>query len=337
MEQDDVNTPTRTRWAAIGAALAVTVGSGGLMSASAAVDSGTRSVFVPITPCRVMDTRPAPDNVGPRATPINATETYAISVLGVNGNCAIPADAVGLSLNVTADNPTMASYLTVFPSDASRPTASNLNWVADQEPVPNAVTTDVSTDGRISFYNNAGTVDVLVDIAGYYVDHNHDDRYYTKDLTYSQAEADAELATKADKPTGQGEVRVPAATLIPDQPTPDYGLNLSTGRLSMLSEACYQSGVLPLPAGGTVVTLAANVADPTPVNNSTISLWRDVPGPGAPVLIASVASSGMTGDQLLTTSTISSPLIGEFDAYYVSMCGDAGIGLYDATVIYTNP
>ena len=42
----------RARWAAIGAAVAVTIGAGGIMSASASIDSGERTVFVPITPCR---------------------------------------------------------------------------------------------------------------------------------------------------------------------------------------------------------------------------------------------------------------------------------------------
>jgi hypothetical protein len=92
----------------------------------------------------------------------------------------IPPDAIGLSLNVTVDNPTSASYLTIFPSDVARPLASNLNWTAGQAPVANAVTTNISADGKVSFFNNAGTVNVIADIVGYYVDHNHDDRYYTK-------------------------------------------------------------------------------------------------------------------------------------------------------------
>ncbi len=170
----------RSRWAAVGAAVAVAVGAGGLMTASATVSSGQRAVFVPITPCRVMDTRPSPETVGTRSTPIGANETYTIPVLGVNGNCTIPADAVGLSLNVTVIAPSASSFLTVFPPDATKPTASNLNWTANQAPVPNAVTTDISSDGKVSFYNLAGAVNVAADIVGYYVDHNHDDRYYTK-------------------------------------------------------------------------------------------------------------------------------------------------------------
>jgi len=170
----------RARWAAIGAAVAVTVGAGGIMSASASIGSGERTVFVPITPCRLTDTRVAPETRGPRATPLKADETYTVQVVGTNGDCTIPADAVGVSLNVTAEAPTDASYLTVFPADAPKPLASNLNWITNQPPVPNAVTSDLSADGKVSFYNHSGTVNVIADIVGYYADHNHDDRYYTK-------------------------------------------------------------------------------------------------------------------------------------------------------------
>jgi hypothetical protein len=141
---------------------------GGLLTASAA-PVPTASSFVPITPCRLIDTRPAPDNVGARSTPIGAGETYVATVWGTNGACTIPSTATGVSLNAVAVHPTAASYLTIFPSDATRPLASNLNWVAGQAPTPNAVTAALSADGRLGLYNLAGTVDVLVDIVGYYV------------------------------------------------------------------------------------------------------------------------------------------------------------------------
>ena len=36
---------------------------------------------------------------------------------------------------------------------------------------------DLSATGFVSVYNANGSVDVLADVVGYYVDHNHDDRY----------------------------------------------------------------------------------------------------------------------------------------------------------------
>ena len=82
--------------------------------------------------------------------------------------------------NATAVNGTSASYLTVWPSDAAKPLASSLNWVADSPPTPNKIDVKLGADGAIKLFNNAGTVDVLADVVGYYVDHNHDDRYPKK-------------------------------------------------------------------------------------------------------------------------------------------------------------
>jgi len=172
---------SRARWAAIGAAVAVCVGAGGLMSASAApISTGERATYVPITPCRVMDTRPAPEQKGPRNTPLNAGETHTISVWGAQGDCNIPDSATGVVMNVAVVNPTASSFLTVFPGGAAVPLAANLNWVAGQPPVSNSVSADLSATGTLSFYNKFGTVNVAADIVGYYADHNHDDRYYTK-------------------------------------------------------------------------------------------------------------------------------------------------------------
>jgi len=86
-------------------------------------------------------------------------------------------------MNVTVVDPTADSFLTVWPADAPQPVASNLNYVNGQQPTPNAVTVDLSTAGKISFFNNGGNVNIVADIVGYYLDHNHDDRYYTKEQT----------------------------------------------------------------------------------------------------------------------------------------------------------
>ena len=85
-------------------------------SAEATVNTGTRAVFVAITPCRLFDTRPAPLNVGSRTAPLTAADTFTVPVRGTNGNCTIPAGAVGVVMNVTIDNPTADSFLTVYPA-----------------------------------------------------------------------------------------------------------------------------------------------------------------------------------------------------------------------------
>jgi hypothetical protein len=172
----------RIRWSALGAAVAVVLGAGIVLpSASAAVTSGSRAVFVPMVPCRLFDTRPGTDiNVGPRATPLGPAEVYTQQVAGINGRCTVPTDATAISMNVTAVGGTAGSYLTVYPADAVQPQASNLNWTAGAAPTPNKVDVKLSGAGAINLFNLAGSVDVLADVIGYYADHNHDDRYYTK-------------------------------------------------------------------------------------------------------------------------------------------------------------
>ncbi len=157
----------RTRWTSFGAALALVLGAGGVLTSSAATP-GTASTFVPITPCRLADTRPGTDNIGTRNTPIGPNDTFSAQVTGTNGNCTIPTTATGVSMNITAIAPTAASFLTVWPTDQTRPLTANLNWTAGQAPTPNAVTATLSTTGAISLYNLSGNVDVTIDIVGYY-------------------------------------------------------------------------------------------------------------------------------------------------------------------------
>lgn len=183
----------RTRWAALGAAVAVTLGGGGigLVSATNPADATT---FIAITPCRVMDTRPEPAfNVGPKSSPLGPDEEHDVTAVGSSGDCtAVPANAAAVSLNVTALNATQSTFLTIYASNVTRPDASSLNPTPGDPPTPNAVTTELSPGGQFTVFNRFGNVDVIADINGYYVDHNHDDRYYTR------AEADASLASKPD-------------------------------------------------------------------------------------------------------------------------------------------
>ena len=143
-------------------------GSTGVQLADASGSSGSASALVPIVPCRLVDTR-ADSVVGVRTTPIAAQETMDFEVWGVNGNCDIPSTATGIASNVTAVNPTDSSFLTVFPGDAARPFTSNLNWTPSSSPTPNQVTVGLSASGGIKVFNNSGTINVIVDVVGYYV------------------------------------------------------------------------------------------------------------------------------------------------------------------------
>ena len=154
-----------------GALLASTLTFTGMQSWQAGAAPGDDdTTFVPVAPCRLLDTRTGPDNVGIRVAPLGPGEKFPTQVTGSNGECiGIPNDATAVALNVTTVNPTADSFLTLFPADlATPPKASNLNWVAGQSPTPNKVDVKLSPDGKVKIYNNTGTVDVIADIVGYY-------------------------------------------------------------------------------------------------------------------------------------------------------------------------
>ncbi|MGH9230639.1 MAG: hypothetical protein ACRD07_18255, partial [Acidimicrobiales bacterium] len=63
--------------------------------------------------------------------------------------------------------PTAQSFLTVFPAGQPRPGTSNICYVAG-DIVPNLVIVMLGAGGRLSFFNDAGTTDVLADVAGWF-------------------------------------------------------------------------------------------------------------------------------------------------------------------------
>lgn len=165
----------RSRWAAIGAAVAVTLGFGTFGIANATVSTGDRAIFVPITPCRLLDTRGGA-RVGPRGIPITAGEEFRAQVWGANGDCTISASASAVVLNVTAVAPTSAGFITVWPSDVGRPNSSNLNFPAGFT-IPNQVTSRIGSDGGVKFFTTADSTELIADVVGYYEHHNHNDLY----------------------------------------------------------------------------------------------------------------------------------------------------------------
>ena len=170
----------RSRWAAFGAAIAVTMGLTGFVTGSLAAPGsgpGSTGSFKSIAPVRILDTRPAPENVGGIAGPLGPNSSITLQVSGV---ASVPAKAIAVVVNVTVTGTTSDSFLTVWPSDQPRPTASNLNWKAG-DVTPNLVTVQLSAAGRINFFNLSGQTHVVADIAGYYVPGN--DKFISLPIT----------------------------------------------------------------------------------------------------------------------------------------------------------
>ena len=115
-----------------------------------------QAVFKPHAPLRLLDTR------------ITHQTLHSGRSLLLHIGGGTPANATAVTLNVTATNTSAAGFLTVFPSGAVRPTASNLNWVR-HETVPNLVVVAIGDSGDVTFYNGpGGTVDIVVDLEGWF-------------------------------------------------------------------------------------------------------------------------------------------------------------------------
>ena len=205
----------RTRWAAIGAACAVTLGGGTFGIVQASVSSGDRAIYVPISPVRVLDTR---SDVG-----VATIEDATPALLTVTGNIAttdgqqnvVPTGASSVVINVTAINPTSDGFVSLRPGNATgAPSVSTLN-VTVGGTFPNGATITLPTSGgsagQIQIWYEAyaatgGTTDLLIDVVGYYANHNHDDRYYTENETDTALAGKASASDLASGLAGKADV-----------------------------------------------------------------------------------------------------------------------------------
>ncbi|MEO1059122.1 MAG: hypothetical protein AAFY28_19605 [Actinomycetota bacterium] len=157
--------------AAVGFGVVATVIITSAWSADAA-PGDVDATYVPTAGCRLTDTRVG-TQVGPRGAKLGADEVMTVEVHGDNGECvgdlAIPDDAVGLSTNVTVVNAAASSNIRVYRGDlADPPLLSNLNVFAGAPPTPNKVDTRLAPDGTLKVYNANGSVDIVIDVIGYY-------------------------------------------------------------------------------------------------------------------------------------------------------------------------
>jgi len=273
----------RLAWRTLSVALIVTAGVA--LPAAQATNTGgggAGQLFVPIVPCRLLDTRGA-DHIGPRSSPLGNADTYNQAVSGTNGQCTIPAEAKAVAMNVTAVNGTADSFLTLWPADATQPLASNLNWRAGDGATPNKVDVKLGADGRINFYNNAGTVDVIADIVGYYADHNHDDRYYTK------AEVDATVASA---------ITQASHTVHHDTYSPNSVIVHSGGPTSGVSGCTQTTGFtsvpLVVPVGAKLISVEVDVIDGATSTLYSLQLEKYTVNPTGSTLVA-IASLSAQG------------------------------------------
>jgi hypothetical protein len=135
-------------------------------STTAVTDLSGPLPFVPVTPCRVADTRGNgfTGAYGPPALAGGATRTFVIG-----GQCGIPAGAEAVSFNFTILSITTAGDIRVYPDGATMPLVSTQNWIATTGVIANAAITPLgATSGITVHVDGLGTINLIIDVNGYY-------------------------------------------------------------------------------------------------------------------------------------------------------------------------
>lgn len=133
------------------------------------VVSRTPSTYVPVSPVRVLDTRPGTATGVGAPGRIGAGGTVEVKVAGqATSTGTVPAGVTAVVLNVTVTGVTAGTDVRAYPSGTLPPEVSSINATRGQT-VPNLVTVPVGADGSVLLRNGAGEVHLIADLAGYYV------------------------------------------------------------------------------------------------------------------------------------------------------------------------
>jgi len=118
----------------------------------------TAGAVVPISPVRIVDTRLG---LGAKGPVVGGTAV----VVTITGD-SVPTTSQGVFMNLTVTDPKSSGWLAAYPTQATLPLVSNLNFLGGQT-VPNLATVGL-TNGQATLYNGApGAVQMVVDVFAY--------------------------------------------------------------------------------------------------------------------------------------------------------------------------
>ena len=150
----------------LGAAVAAGAVLGAAQITSGSTNSTEESVFVGLVPTRLLDTRQGQatyDGLDQAVGRLDANTTYKLDIAGRAG---VPTDALSVTANLVAVNPSGPGHLTVYPCSADKPLASALNYMPGVNNA-NEFSVPLGIDGDVCIFTWAET-DIVVDVYGYY-------------------------------------------------------------------------------------------------------------------------------------------------------------------------
>ena len=319
-------------------------------SSSISVSTPTGLRFIPVTPCRVVDTRRGNGLFGGPLISAGTARSFTIP----NGACGIPSAALAYSFNVAVVPSTVLGYLTVWPTGQTQPLVATLNSI-DGRIKSNAAIVPAGTGGAVSVYATNDT-QVIFDINGYFVPETTTDAlaFYPAtpcrlvDTRINLLTTDALVAGSARTlPLLSSTCNLPATAQA-------YSLNFTVvppgpvGYLTAWATGQAQPVVATLnDLTGTIVANAAIVAAGTSGSVNVFStnntdLVVDLNGYFAPAGTGGMSLYTLPPCRVLDTRQppVSSTIIGEFDVSVLDGCGgrpSAQAYVFNTTVVPSVP
>ena len=131
---------------------------------------GNRSLYIPLVPCRIVDTRIAGGKIVARTgrNYLVSGSSGDIVSQGGTGDCGVPSDAQAVVLNITSNQPSNEGFFSVYPYNSPLPNATILNFTANQT-IANSTVSAICQPACLSDITiySSSTTHLIVDVVGY--------------------------------------------------------------------------------------------------------------------------------------------------------------------------
>ncbi len=261
--------------------------------------------FVPVTPCRVADTRGADSTFGGPTMTAGTSRDFPIP----QSACGIPATAQAYSMNVTVVPEGRLSFLTLWPAGRAKPLVSTLNSFSGIV-VANAAIVPAGAGGAVSVYVTDPT-DVILDINGY---------FDTSTGPTSYSFYPATPCRIADTRGGTGQFGGPS---LGSREKRDFPIPLSPCAIPSTASA-YSLNVTVVPPGylGYLTTWPTGQAQP---NASTLNSWT-----GKVVANAALVPAGSNGSVSVFVSDPTNVIV-DTNGYFAPPGATGALTFYPVT------
>jgi len=295
--------------------------------------SGSASLYTPLAPYRICDTRAGnPSGLsgvdlsqceGKTLVAGTSSQTLTIQVAGTSpsnspGTGGVPSDATAAVLNVTVIGASAPSYVTVYPAGSQRPIVSNQN-LEPGSTIPARV--EVSLEGKlpgyVSIYLSGGSANVAVDVDGYYAPGSSD------------PEASAFYPTSPTRIADSRCHQSPQPAICPYEYIPAANDNLSLFWAGNTTQPIEAAGTASIPswASAAVVNLTIVSSSPAgylsayPASSSTPPTVSDLNWSSNGAVMANLAIVKLAPIAQGTTPSQDSWAVGDPGAFYLYASG----------------